>query len=681
MEADFSGWATKFGIKCSDGRTIVPGAFQHQDTKKFPLVWQHNHDAIENVLGHVLLEERAEGTYTFGFFNETPKGQLAKTMVEHGDLNALSIYANNLAQRGDDVHHGDIKEVSLCLAGANDGAVIDNVYLKHSGGGFTVVEEEAIITTGLTLEHSSKGASVAETDTDDPTIQEVFDTMSDVQKTVVHVMLAEALGANDDDDDDDETDVKNDDGTVTHADGTTTLTDGTLKHADGSITNADGTPVDSNTLQHQKAGTTVTNLFEQQGTQVERKTLTHSQIKSIFEGARTGKYNTIKESFLAHAVDYGILKHADDYGIGEIEYLFPEAKALSNAPSFVKRRTEWVAGVINDTHHSPFSRVKTLFADITHDEARAKGYIKGNLKKEEFFRLTKRVTTPKTIYKKQKLDRDDIVDITDLDVVAWLRAEMRVMLDEEIARAVLLGDGREVDDEDKIDEEHIRPIAYDDEFFAHPVEIPANVLPQDAAEAILRSFEHYRGTGGATFYTRQGFYTDLLLAKDKLNRRLWDSPEALASALGVARVVPVQIMNDYEGILGIIVNLSDYTIGADKGGAVNMFDDFDIDYNQFKYLIETRISGALTKWKSALVIKRTVGTEVTPEVPTFAPATGVVTIPATVGVVYAQDGEIVTAGAQPAIAPSETTEIEAIPADGYSFPHNIDTDWEFKRNA
>ena len=465
---------------------------------------------------------------------------------------------------------------------------------------------------------------------------------------MVNYLIAAAAGEGGDEDDSDDDDADN---TLDHSENTS---DTDIHHAqEGRIMTA--------------------NVFEKNGEAAgtkHRATLTHDQLTSIVEDGK--KLGSLKESFLAHAVEYGI---------ENIDFLFPDAKALSNTPEFIKRRTEWVDKVLRGTNHSPFSRIKTLSADITHDEARAKGYVKGTLKKEEWFKLAKRVTTPTTIYKKQKLDRDDIIDITTIDVVVWLKAEMRLMLDEEIARAILIGDGREVDDEDKIDEEHIRPIAREDDFYAHKFTLAANVSAQDAVEAILRQRPNLKGSGTPTMFTTEGFLIDLLLSKDKMGRRLYNSEEELARVLRVAAIVPVEVMETQTDLLAILVNLNDYTVGADQGGSIAMFDDFDIDYNQYKYLIETRISGALTKFKSALVIRRAAGTLVTPAVPTFVPATGVVTIPAVAGVIYknADTGTTLTAGAQSALAAGATIEVEAVPAANYFFPHNFDADWEFTR--
>jgi len=664
MEADFSGYATKAGLKCSDGRTIMPDAFKHQSGQKVPLVWQHAHNEPSNVLGHALLENRADGVYAYGFFNNTETGQSAKALVQHGDITSLSIYANRLVEKAKSVLHGSIREVSLVLSGANPGALIDNINLAHGENDIETLEDEAIIYTGLPLENTDLGHADSDNDSndeseDDETVQDVYDSLTPKQKDVVHFMIGAALEAadesvehSDEEEDDEESESESEDDETN----------------------------DEENLEHQEGTEMTRNIFEQNDsatgdpTPQAKATLTHDQLSAIVTDAK--KYGSFKESFLQHAVEYGI---------ENIDYLFPDAKALTNTPELVARRQEWVSAVLAGTKKSPFSRIKTMSADLTLDDARAKGYVKGSLKKEEWFALQKRVTTPTTIYKKQKLDRDDIIDITDLDVVAWLKAEMRLMLDEEIARAVLVGDGREIDDDDKIDETSIRPIAYEEDFYAHKVVVAANLVGDAVVEAILRARPYYRGTGNPDLFMTEGLLTDLLLIKDKMGRRLYASKEELAFTLRVRDIVTVPVMESQTtsggDLIAILVNLSDYTTGADKGGQVSMFDDFDIDYNQYKYLIEGRMSGALTKFKSALVISRASGTQVTPAVPTFVPETGVVTIPNTTGVVYTQDGTVRSAGAQTAIAAGATTEVSAAPATGYYFPHNFDADWTFTRDA
>lgn len=649
MEADFSGYATKAGLKCSDGRTITRDAFAHQDKVKVPLVWQHAHNEPTNVLGHAILESREDGIYCHGYFNDTEQGKGAKQLVEHGDITALSIYANQLVEKAKQVLHGAIREVSLVLSGANPGALIDQVRLAHSDGEIETLEDEAIIYTGLTLEHSESAPEVEEEPPvetepvvqhadDEETIQDVYESLSDKQKDVVHYMIGTAVEA------------AETGGAAQHSD---TITEGDLTHQEGNDNMS-------------------RNVFDGNGTKTEGPTLSHAQIKTIFDDAQ--KMGSFKESFLAHA---------QEYGIEDIDMLFPDAKNVTTTPEFISRRMEWVAKVLDGAKHSPFSRIKSVHADITAEEARAKGYVKGNLKKDEVIKLLKRVTTPTTVYKKQKLDRDDVVDITDFDVVVWLKGEMRLMLEEELARAILIGDGREPDDDDKIDEEKIRPIAWDNEMYAHPVTVPANISPDGIIESVLRARKHYKGTGRPTFFTTDDILTDMILIKDKVGRRLYNTEAELAAALRVVEIVVVEVMEDTPDLLGVIVNMSDYTIGADRGGQLAMFDDFDIDYNQQKYLLETRISGALTKAKSAVVIKRTSGTTVTPAVPAFDAEDNTITITAQTGVKYFDvtnplaDVEL-TAGDHVITA---TTDVEARPNSGYNFPHNTDADWTFAYTA
>ena len=579
MEADFSGYATKAGLRCSDGRTIMPDAFKHMDGVTVPLVWQHGHSEPANILGHAVLEAREDGMYAYGYFNDTPSGVSSKTLVRHKDITQLSIYANQLVEKGKSVLHGAIREVSLVLSGANPGALIDNINLAHSDGEVETLEDEAVIYTGLSLEHENQAEEEELELThaeDDITVQEVYDSFTPQQKDLVHYMIGVAIQANSKD----------------------------LAQSDDM---PDATSSENN-LEHQEGSEMTThNVFDQNSVGAndsKRPTLTHDQLSAIMTTAKKG--GSLKDAVLEHAVTYGI---------ENIDLLFPDAKTITNSPEFVARRMEWVSGVINGTRHSPFSRIKSQSADITLDTARAKGYVKATLKQDEFFALSERVTTPQTVYKKQKLDRDDIIDITDLDVVAWLKAEMRVMLDEEIARAVLVGDGRNIASPDKIKEDYIRPIATDDEFYTHQTVVAKTVVGDDLIDTILLQREFYRGSGYPAMYCTERTLTELLVLKDSLGRRLYESEAALATALRVSKIVSVPVMEDAtvidlaDGVtvcdlLAILVNLSDYTLGADKGGAVSMFDDFDIDYNQYKYLIETRLSGALTKFKSAQVIAR-----------------------------------------------------------------------------
>lgn len=568
MEYDFSGWATRNNIRCSDGRTILKDAFKHNDGQTVPLVWNHDHNDPLNVLGHALLENRDEGVYAYCTLNDTDAGRNAKALVEHGDVTALSIYANQLKQQGPNVLHGAIREVSLVLAGANPGAFIDSI-IRHGEES----DEEAIIYTGenLVLEHS-QNAIVNDKNLDEvkdnftppsgnkeKTVQDVFDTLNEEQKTVVYALIGQAL--------------------------------------DDSNQNENNEKEGNDNMKH--------NVFDQDQKEKEN-VLTHADMETIIsEGKR---YGSLKDSFLAHAAQYGI---------DHIDYLFPDAKNVTNQPDFIKRDDSYVQKVLRGVHHTPFSRIKSTHANITADEARAKGYIKGHLKKEEVFTLLKRTTTPTTIYKKQKMDRDDIIDITDFDVVAYIKAEMRMMLDEEIARAILVGDGRSTSSDDKIPETNIRPIAKDEDLYTikAPVAVAKDATEDAIAKAFIRtvikSRKEYKGSGSPTLFTTEDMLTNCLLLEDNNGRIIYDSVDKLATTLRVKEIVPVEVMEGVTRTAGaknlplmaILVNLDDYYVGADKGGAINMFDDFDIDYNQEKYLIETRISGALVKPYSAIAFE------------------------------------------------------------------------------
>lgn len=573
MKYDFSGWATKNNIKCSDGRTILKDAFKQHDGQTVPLVWNHQHNESANVLGHAVLENRDEGVYAYCTFNDTEAGKNAKLLVEHGDVTALSIYANQLKQKGSNVMHGTIREVSLVLAGANPGAFIDSV-IRH--GEFC--EDEAVIYTGeeLTLQHADDPSDKAdkkdkkgddEVDNNEKTIQDVFDTLNEEQKNVVYALIGQALEDKE-------------------------MAQSAIEENENNIEEDGG----EQEMKH--------NVFEGRETE-NNNVLSHDAMDTILKDAK--RYGSLKESFLAHA---------DDYGIKDIEWLFPDAKNVNTPPDFIKRDDSYVQKVMRGVHHVPFSRIKSMFADITADQARAKGYIKGNLKKEEVFTLLKRTTTPTTIYKKQKLDRDDVVDITDFDVVAWLKMEMRMMLDEEIARAILVGDGRSSSDDDKINEMNIRPISRDDDLYCvkAPVAVAAAATEDEIAKAFIRtvikSRKEYKGSGSPTLFTTEDVITNCLLLEDKNGRVIYDTVDKLATALRVKEIVPVEVMENAKTmvnkvekpLMAIMVNLVDYYVGADKGGAINMFDDFDIDYNQQKYLMETRCSGALVKPFSAIAV-------------------------------------------------------------------------------
>lgn len=566
---DFSGWATRNNLKCSDGLTIIKDAFKDNNNQKVPLVWNHQHNDPLNILGHAVLENRDEGVYAYCTFNDTESGQAAKRVVEHGDVCALSIYANQLKKKGLNVVHGAIREVSLVLAGANPGAFIDAI-LSHGEAS----DEEAIIYTGeditlchandeedLELEHKEGQMDKEEKDLelehaeDEETVSDVFETLSEKQKTVVYALIGQAL-----------------------------------EEAEGSDDDKDSKGGKEN-MKH--------NVFDNDNNN-QGDVLSHADMQAVFDDAR--RYGSLKDSVLQH-------------GIEDIEYLFPDAQNVTATPTFISRDMGWVQKVMKGVHNTPFSRIKSLFADITEDDARAKGYIKGELKKEEFFSLLKRTTTPTTIYKKQKLDRDDVVDITDFDVVAWLKTEMRLMLDEEISRAILVGDGRLNSSDDKINEQNIRPIYTDDDLYSIKAAVKvANGASSDVkAKAFIRAAikarKEYKGSGEPSLYTTEDVLTDCLLLEDTTGRVIYESIEKLATAMRVKEIVTVPVMDGLVRtaaelpLMGIIVNLVDYNVGADKGGAVNMFDDFDIDYNAQKYLIETRCSGALVKPYSAIVLE------------------------------------------------------------------------------
>lgn len=565
---DFSGWATRNDLQCADGRVIRRDAFKDCDGIKVPLVWNHDHATATNVLGHALLENRKDGVYTYGWFNETEKGQIAKELVSHGDITQLSIYANKLKQVGHDVVHGAIREVSLVLAGANPGAKIEETMVHSEDSEFgdegviytgepiqLYHSEEAAEETEEALEHADSKPDEGEEKMNEETVQDVVDSMTDKQRRVMYALIGMAADSK-------ETEKKEDDEEETE-----------VKH----------------------------NIFETD--EAQGNTLSHSEMQTIISDAK--RYGSMKDSFMAHAAEYGI---------ESIDMLFPEPKTMNNPPEFISREMSWVGKVMNGVHHTPFSRIKSMFADITEDDARARGYIKGNLKKDEVFTLLKRTTTPTTVYKKQKLDRDDTIDITDFDVIAWLKSEMRMMLDEELARAILIGDGRLSSSDDKINEGNIRPIVSDADLYTikKKVTVKTSSTDPEKAKAFIRmavkSRKEYKGSGSPTLFTTEDWLTECLLLEDTTGRRLYADENALRSAMRVSSIVTVPVMEGVKGpssgdLMGIIVNLNDYNVGADKGGAVSMFDDFDIDYNQMKYLIETRCSGALIKPYSAIVLE------------------------------------------------------------------------------
>lgn len=574
---DFSGWATKANVRCADGRTIKPDAFKDCDGKIVPLVWNHQHNDPSNILGHALLKNMSNGVYAYCSFNDSESGIMAKELVKHGDISSLSILANGLKQIGPNVVHGIIREVSLVLAGANPEAGIIDV-MAHaedidSDSAMMWFEEPISLEHGVItdesdyIEHADKEVKEMDDEKEkssngsdkEETVADVFNTLNEKQKTVVYAMIGQIIE-----------DSKNENNENEESKGG----DNSMKH----------------------------NVFDQTEIQQEN-VLSHDAITTIISDAK--RYGSLKES---------VLQHADTYGIDQIDYLIPDPKTLNNIPEFIKRDTTWVNEVMGKVHRTPFSRIKSVFADITEDDARAKGYMKGKLKKEEVFALLKRATTPTTVYKKQKMDRDDVVDITDFDVIAWIKSEMRLMLDEELARAILVGDGRLASSDDKINEQNIRPIWKDEELYTikSTVTVSGSATADDKARAIIRAAikarKDYKGSGNPVFYTTEDLLTDMLLLTDTTGRDLYDSVEKLAKKLRVSAIVTVPVMeglksSDDKALAGIIVNLADYSIGADKGGAINMFEDFDIDYNQQKYLIETRCSGALTKPYSAIVIE------------------------------------------------------------------------------
>ena len=603
---DFSGWATRNDLKCSDGRTIRKDAFKDCDGKVVPLVWNHDHNNPANVLGHALLENREQGVYTYGSFNDSESGQAAKELVKHSDVVALSIYANQLKQNGGDVLHGAIREVSLVLAGANPAAFIDEVF-AHSDG----YQEDGIVYSpgeAIELYHSEETEAVEEDASEETemahadenssekgeenkmaeerTVKDVVDSMSEEQKKVLYFLVGEAA----------KNAGKGEDDEAKHSD-----------EGDYDMKN---------------------NIFDQNDNQ-RNDVLSHSDMESIIKDAK--RIGSLKEAFEAYT-DGGELAHATEYsagtatyGIDGVDWLFPEARNLNMPPEFIKRDMEWVSTVMNGAHHVGFSRIKSMYANITEDDARALGYVKGNLKKEEVFGLLRRSTTPQTIYKKQKMDRDDIIDITDFDVVAWLKGEMRMMLNEEIARAVLISDGRSSISTDKISEDHIRPIYNDEDLYTikYAVTVGANATEDDIAKAMIRGAVkariNYKGSGNPTLFTTEAQLTDMLLLEDGIGHKMYKTEQELATALRVSKIVTVPVMEGLKisfgsgqsavsnaDVLGVIVNMRDYAIGADKGGAVSMFEDFDIDYNQEKYLIETRCSGALIKPYSAITLYKAV---------------------------------------------------------------------------
>lgn len=618
MKYDFGGYATRNDILCSDGRTIRKDAFKDNDGATVPLVWNHDHSDPMNVLGHAVLENRNDGVYAYCTFNDTDSGKTAKMLVKHGDIDSLSIYANQLKQNAGDVVHGNIREVSLVLAGANSGARIDTHGIEHGDDGDY---ESAVIyhdADGVYLNDESEENQNGEESmphsnnlqhadsSNGETVGDIIEGMTDEQRNVLYALVGMAMDGklnenSDEEEDDDSAEQSDNSGEI-------------VGHDDG------------DTMKH--------NVFDDSSTNTE-DTIEHSDVlAAIADGKR---YGSMREAFEAHdlgdiaishaGTDYGITTYGSKagstggatYGINNVDFLFPDVRNVTNQPTFIKRDTAWVSGVMSETTHTPFSRIRSVFADITEDDARARGYIKGKLKKEEVFTLLKRSTTPTTIYKKQKMDRDDVVDITDFDVIAWLKSEMRGMLDEEIARAILVGDGRLSSSDDKINEQNIRPIWTDEDLYTIKYSVPVDSAskigdPSTTANLIdgaVRARKDYRGSGMPKFYTTTDFLTECLLLKDADGYRLYKNVSELAQAMRVSEIVEVPDLENLKrtsgsttyNLIGLIVNLKDYTVGSDRGGSVAMFDDFDIDYNQQKYLIETRCSGALTVPYSAIALE------------------------------------------------------------------------------
>jgi caudovirus prohead protease len=586
MKFDFSGWATKNDLTCSDGRTIKHNAFKENDGQRVPLVWQHGHNAVDNVLGHALLENRDEGVYAYCAFNDTPGAENAKELVKHGDVKALSIYANRLDQRGADVIHGNIVEVSMVLSGANPGALIDNVALEHSDGSWTESEDEAVIYSGLTLSHDS-GETTEDTesmdedevyDEDDLTVADVLETLDDDQRLAVAALIEEISGDVDAEDEDFDEDEEFDEDYDEDY-------DEDAEHGDSG----------GDTLMH-------SNIFEGDARAAMGPHLSHADEELIFAEARKPGM-TLRTAVLAHA---------EDYGIKNPELLFPDATNLDPEPQRIMRENSWVSKVLQGAKHSPFSRVKTQWSNLTADDLRAKGYVKASRKKDVVYEVANRKTEPTTVYNKTKIDRDDVLDITTFNVVAWMQQNLRLALEEELARAVLIGDGREVSNPDKIKESNIRPIWKDDELFSHKVLIGKDAKTADIIDVVRRSRKFYKGSGSPVLFTTNGFICDMLEIKDHNERYIYETRQAVANALNVSDVIEVEAMEGAnrevggkkQNLLGIIVNMQDYTLGADKGGETSFFEQFDIDFNQQKYLLEARCSGSLTKYKSAIVIEK-----------------------------------------------------------------------------
>lgn len=619
MNYDFCGWVTKNDLECTDGRVIKRNAFAHQDGERVPLAWNHNHNTPEAVLGYTILENRPEGVYGYSFLNNTKKANDARILVQHGDIDSYSIYANHLKQTGSNVYHGDIKEVSLVFSGANPGAYIEDVSFAHGEDGTDTVDEAIIYTGDTSMAFNDKSLSHSEEDS----VMAILETLTDEQKAAVDSWTNSVVDAaldeydsneydEDEYDEDEYYDVDDDE----YEDDEENDEDEESEYEESDMYEVEHSDYEGdNYMKH--------NVFD--GATSRGNVLTHSDFEAIKANAKA--CGSFKEAYKDYIEENGFLKHDDDaydsgmsyatgeqkYGFNDVDMLFPDYKALDPRPDWIRRDDSWVNVFWGSVHRVPFQKIKSLYADITEDAARAKGYIKGTLKKEEVFKTMKRTTDATTVYKKQKLDKDDINDITDFDVVAWIKGEMRIMLNEEIARAALIGDGRSNADPDKIDETRIRPVYVDDDFFVIRYEVDPGNTPDDRARNFIRGCvkarKQYKGSGNTTMFTTEDLLTDCLLLEDNIGHRLYKTEAELQAATRVSRITTVEVM---EGLTNptnnkpcgaIILNPKDYTVGANNGGKIDMFDDFDIDYNQYKYLLETRCSGCLRKYKSAIVIE------------------------------------------------------------------------------
>lgn len=668
MKADFSGWATYANVRCSDGRTIMPDAFAHQNGMRVPLVWQHGHTDPENVLGHAILTAKPEGMWVDAFFNKTPKAQHAHESVAHGDITMLSIWANKLKEKALQVFHGAIREVSLVMAGANPEAKIVNVSVRHSADPDDVetLDDEVIIHTGLEVEldHEIEIEETQVVHADEKkdqtvggsgkTVQEIYDSFNPEQLELLHFLVGEVE----------------------------------LETKEEKVVVQDGMTETTTEASHQE-GTTMTtrNVFENQK---EGGVLTHSEFRHSDLGKEFAELLADARESDAKSLKKVIQKFVLEHGITNIDTLFPEARDINGgAPTWITRRMEWVEPFIGATSKVPFGRIKTRTADLTFEQARARGYIKGTLKKEQFFAISSRETTPKTVYKKQKFERDDIIDVEDFDLVAWIKPEMHFMLREEIARAALVGDGRAFDDEDKIDEEKIRPIATDDEFYTTQVYVnveDASSSMNEVVDAVLMNRSKLKGSGQPNFYTTEYWIARFLTTRNPdTDERMFKSIADIATELRVREIIPVEILEDSPTIVGIIVNPVDYTFGAARGGQITDFEDFDIDYNQQKFLTETRLCGALTKYKAAMVINSVAAGAalVTPVEPTFDPETGALTITNTTGVVYKHGVTTINAAGSPyTVDPGDTWVVDATPASAsYYFADSDVDEWTFTADA